>query len=160
MPVKFFHIIFLIKDISNSFMPFKKNIKRNPFYWPLTLCHCPPTFQSPCRRSNVIRKPGDCQNSVMSAEQGWQEDSSPGLGGVETRAWEQQAPCTCPHPRGWWGTWEEERTPLGARWKHQQPHANSFEMADETALLIVEEEGWVRKGDCVTFQIPKLASPS
>lgn len=41
--------------------------------------------------------------------------------------------------------------------KHQHPHANSFEVADETALVIVEE-GWLRKGDCVTFQIPKLTS--
>lgn len=31
MPVKFFHVIFLIKDISNSFVPFKKSIKREKF---------------------------------------------------------------------------------------------------------------------------------
>lgn len=69
MPVQFFHVIFLIKDISNSFMPFKKSIKSETFFLLRvnTLLIVPPTFPSPCRNANVIRKPRDSQSLVMSA---------------------------------------------------------------------------------------------
>ena len=42
---------------------------RNSFYSGLILCNCPPTFQLPCRSTNVINaigKPTDSQSVVMS----------------------------------------------------------------------------------------------